>query len=67
VQALNRHYVCLSGTSAKAIDSFEAEPCSPCEERVVSYLEQFVGIISKEVLRQFLLFTTGSSVYLCKI
>lgn len=66
VQSIHRLYGCLSVTQSKVINSFEYEACNSSEERVLSYLEQFVGSMSRDVLQQFLRFTTGSSVFLSK-
>lgn len=59
VEDMRRLYTALTATPAKVIEAFVSEASNPCEERVMSYLEQFIGNMSKDVLRRFLRFTTG--------
>lgn len=55
-------YLALSATPEKELSLLE-EPftTNECEARVFGYLQQFIGSMRKEEVRQFLRFTTGSS------
>lgn len=66
VISMRRLYYTLTATPERVVEILESGASNPCEERVMSYLEQFVGSMSKDMLRKFLRFTTGSSVCLCK-
>lgn len=67
VKNLSLLYSALTATPAKVVEILQSEPTdNACEERVMSYLEQFVGNMNKDMLRKFLRFATGSSVCLSK-
>lgn len=54
------HSMCISVEKVLAFIDSGSNPCTPAEERVLMYLRQYVG--NKRDLRQFMRFTTGSSV-----
>ena len=62
VSHLRQLYFAMAATPAKVLGILQSEPSNPCEERVMSYLEQFVGGMGGDMLRRFLRFVTGSSV-----
>ena len=59
VQKMKQLYAALTATSEKVVEILESNPRDPSEERVMSYLEQFIGNMNKDMLRRFLRFTTG--------
>ncbi len=64
VEELYELYQALSASPAKVLalieDSVELQ--NPNEERVLSYLKQFIGTMNSDEIRVFLRFVTGSSV-----
>lgn len=66
VEDMKQLFLALTATPAKVVGTFVSEADNACNERVMSYLEQFVGSMNKDMLRKFLRFITGSSVCLCK-
>ena len=55
-------YRALSANPVKVITLIEGTATTPSEERVLSYLHQFIGTMSCDEIRAFLRFVTGSSV-----
>ena len=66
VEELHKLYLALTATSAKTVEIIEASCNNANEERVLGYLQQYVGGMTQDKVRRFLRFTTGSSVCLAK-
>lgn len=63
IQELYSVYLALCATPAKVLAILEEpEQVNLCQLRVMGYLQQFVGNMKNDEVRQFLRFTTGSSV-----
>ena len=63
VRGLFSIYMAKCVTAEKVLDMFQdAEGGDPNQERVFTYLRQYIGSMNKEDLGQFLRFVTGSSV-----
>lgn len=63
IDSLHSLVIAVTAHPAKVIDSLCSEPASHCEERVFMYLQQFIGQMNQNMLRRFLRFVTGSSVF----
>ena len=66
VEEFHKLYLALTATSAKTVEIIEASCNNENEERVLGYLQQYVGGMTQDKVRRFLRFTTGSSVCLAK-
>ena len=66
VDELHKLYMVLTATLAKVLQVIYAETSNLSEERMMTYLRQFVGGMKQEMVRRFLSFTTGSSVCLSR-
>ena len=66
VGELYQVYMALTATPAKVLEAFYVETTNQNEERVLTYLQQFVGSMKQDMVRRFLRFTTGSSVCLSR-
>lgn len=62
VDGISSVYACLTVTSDKILSVLESDPRNPAEERVYGYLTSMIGNMGVNDLRNFLRFTTGSSV-----
>ena len=56
----------LTATPSKALQAIFAETSNQSEERMMTYLRQFIGGVKQDMVRRFLWFTTGSSVCLSR-
>lgn len=54
----------LTVSPGKLIDILSCSPSNANEERILGYLQQFIGSMNHDTLRKFLRFVTGSSVCL---
>ena len=61
-----RVYVALTATPTKVLETLHVDTANQNEERVLTYLQQFIGSMKQDMVRRFLRFTTGSSVCLSK-
>lgn len=66
VDELYKVYIALTATPAKVLQVIYAETFNQSEERMMTYLRQFIGGMKQEMIRRFLRFTTGSSVCLSR-
>ena len=55
-------YLALTCNPKKVLNQLQATASSEDEEKVIAYLEQFVGNMNGDLIQRFLRFTTGSSV-----
>ena len=67
IDELHSMYMYMSATPEKVLNIIE-EPIesNPCEMRVFSYLQQYIGNMRNDEVRRFLRFTTGSSVLIAE-
>ena len=63
---LNSLYLALTATPAKVVEIMESDASNEAEDRIMGYVEQFVGNLTQDAVRKFLRFTTGSSVCLAQ-
>lgn len=61
-----RLYMTLTANPGKVVSILQSLPLNSNEERVFTYLKQFIGSMNQDDVRKFLRFTTGSSVCLTK-
>lgn len=66
VDELYEVYIALTATPAKVLQVIYAETFNQSEERMMTYLRQFIGGMKQDMIRRFLRFTTGSSVCLSR-
>lgn len=66
VDELYEVYIALTATPAKVLKVIYAETFNQSEERMMTYLRQFIGGMKQDMIRRFLRFTTGSSVCLSR-
>ena len=66
VDEVHKVYMALTATPAKVLQVIYAETSNQSEERIMIYLRQFIGGMKQDMVRRFLRFTTGSSVYLAR-
>ena len=55
--------VAMCADPSKVIDALFSETKNEVEERVFTYLQQFIASMNQDMLRRFLRFVTGSSVF----
>ena len=66
VDELHKVYMTPTATSSKVLQAIFAETSNQSEERMMTYLRQFIGGMKQDMVRRLLRFTTGSSVCLSR-
>ena len=66
VEGVAKLYASLTVTNDKVLDELDCDFANPAEERVFGYLTTMIGNMPVNDLRNFLRFTTGSSVCVSK-
>ena len=64
VDELYKIYIALTATPSKVLEVLNSDTENENQERVLAYLQQFIGSMSQDMIRRFLRFVTGSSVCL---
>jgi len=64
VDELYKIYIALAATPSKVLEVLTSVTENENQERVLAYLQQFIGSMSQDIIRRFLRFVSGSSVCL---